>query len=109
MKKSNVIRFPERPNNPHNLDDRGQKLMTKLKLFYAVGKIDSTIYHIQRRRFIKDYRVSRPKYEGTISRFPTERTSAHREPLIANLYALYKSGLIGQDQYNRKVKELRDE
>ena len=45
--------------------------------------------------------------KSNIIRFPIERTSAHREPLIANLYALYKSGLIGQDQYNRKVKELR--
>jgi len=45
--------------------------------------------------------------KNNIIRFPTERTNAHREPLIANLYALMKSGLIGLDQYERKVKELR--
>lgn len=44
---------------------------------------------------------------NNVIRFPVERTSAHRDPLIANLYALMKSGLIGQDQYNRKIKELR--
>jgi len=45
--------------------------------------------------------------KSNIIRFPVERTLAHREPLIANLYALMKSGLIGEDQYERKVKELR--
>ena len=43
---------------------------------------------------------------NNVIRFPIELTSAHREPLIANLYALMKSGLIGQDQYDRKVSEL---